>query len=228
MQDLVAVGVADAGHERLVAQQVLELARVPPDPLAPDLEGQGRVVGVGSLLGRRRGPGTGRSTPAGTEVDLAHLGRVAVADLGAGVVRRQPGRAARPRRGIARARGPRAEPEDDRGLGRQLVARRRQLEPAGQHRVAGDLVALEVDEQELAAPADRTRPAGRRAPRARPACRAPRAARAPRRSVIGRPASGGVEGIGDHGQIGQFGHGAAIVAVGRRVLDSPGPKGQDS
>ena len=34
-----------------------------------------------------------------------------------------------------------------------------------------------------------------------------------------------MEGIGDHGQIGQFGHGAAIVAVGRRVLDSPGPKG---
>ena len=33
-----------------------------------------------------------------------------------------------------------------------------------------------------------------------------------------------MEGIGDHGQIGQFGHGAAIVAVGRRVLDSPGPK----
>ena len=34
-----------------------------------------------------------------------------------------------------------------------------------------------------------------------------------------------MEGVGDHGQIGQFGHGAAIVAVGRRVLDSPGPKG---
>ena len=37
-----------------------------------------------------------------------------------------------------------------------------------------------------------------------------------------------MEGIGDHGQIRQFGHGAAIVAVERRVLDSPGPKRQDS
>jgi hypothetical protein len=37
-----------------------------------------------------------------------------------------------------------------------------------------------------------------------------------------------VERIGDHGQIRQFGHGAAIVAVRSRVLDSPGPKRQDS
>src|ERR1700682_4056970 len=33
VQDLVRVGVADAGDERLVAQKVLELARVPPDTL---------------------------------------------------------------------------------------------------------------------------------------------------------------------------------------------------
>src|ERR1700730_857475 len=33
VQDLIRVGVANAGDERLVTQKVLELARVPPDPL---------------------------------------------------------------------------------------------------------------------------------------------------------------------------------------------------
>ena len=37
-----------------------------------------------------------------------------------------------------------------------------------------------------------------------------------------------MQGIGDHGQIWQFRHGAAIVAARSRVLDSPGPKRQDS
>ena len=103
VQDLVAVGVADPGHERLVAQQVLELARMAPDPVPPDLEGQGRDRRRRGPGPARRGPGTGRSTPAGCEVDLAHLGRVAVADLRPGVVGRQPGGAARPARRVARA-----------------------------------------------------------------------------------------------------------------------------
>ena len=60
VEDLVAVGIADAGDEGLVAEQVLELARMVPDPLPPDLEGQGRVVGVRSLVRRRRG----RARPA--------------------------------------------------------------------------------------------------------------------------------------------------------------------
>jgi hypothetical protein len=37
-----------------------------------------------------------------------------------------------------------------------------------------------------------------------------------------------VQGLGDDRQIGEFGHGAAIVAAGDRVLDSPGPERQDS
>ena len=101
MQDLVAVGVADAGHERLVLQQVLELARVPPDPLAPDLERQRRVVCVRALLAPPS-PGIGAVDPGRRQVDLAHLGRVAVADLGRGASRREPRRAARPGGGIAR------------------------------------------------------------------------------------------------------------------------------
>ena len=188
MQDLVAVGVADPGHERLVAQQVLEFARMASDPLAPDLEGQRRVVGVGSLLGRaesraragRRRPGRGRSCPSGS-------GR----GSGPPAARRRPA-ARRPRASRRPHRAARAvarpEPEDDRGLGRQLVAGRRQLEPAGQHRVAGDRVALELDEQELAAPADGRRPAGRRARPARPACPGPRAGPGASADVIGRPA----------------------------------------
>ena len=49
-QDLVAVRVADPGDERLVAQQVLELARMTPDPVAPDLEGQRRIERIRTHL----------------------------------------------------------------------------------------------------------------------------------------------------------------------------------
>ena len=52
MEDLVAVGVADPGHECLVPQQVLELARVPADAVAPRLQRQRRVVNVGPDLVR--------------------------------------------------------------------------------------------------------------------------------------------------------------------------------
>ena len=72
VEDLVAVGVPDARDERLVAEQVLELAGMSPDPIAPHLERQGRVVGFGALLasGRARGPADrrrrveGRSCPS--------------------------------------------------------------------------------------------------------------------------------------------------------------------
>ena len=109
----------------------------------------------------------------------------------------------------------------------ELVAGRRKLEAAGEHRVAGDPVALEVDQQELPASpdlddalSDEGRHLGRRA------------AHGERSGRLGGPygtaREGSVEGVGDHGQIGQFGHGAAIVAFRRRVLDSPGPKRADS
>ena len=49
-QDLVAVGVADAGHETLVAQQRLQLAGVAPDALAEGVEGELRIVGVRAHL----------------------------------------------------------------------------------------------------------------------------------------------------------------------------------
>ena len=98
VQDLVAVGVADPGHERLVAQQVLELARVALDPIAPDVEGQRRIVRVRARSRPRPRPGH-RAIDAGRQqVDLAHLGRVAVADLGG---RRRPA-AATPRRASTR------------------------------------------------------------------------------------------------------------------------------
>ena len=52
----------------------------------------------------------------------------------------------------------------------------------------------------------------------------PRGLRGPDRATRERR----VEGIGNHGQIGQFGHGDSIVVPERPVLDSPGPERQDS
>src|SRR5688572_8875076 len=43
VEHFVAVGIADAGYERLVAQQVLELAGMAADPLTPHVECQLRV-----------------------------------------------------------------------------------------------------------------------------------------------------------------------------------------
>ena len=73
MQDLVAVGVPDAGHEGLVPQQVLEFARVSPDALPPQVEGQRRIIRIGAQLGLREaghdpvqpGRSAGRPCPSG-------------------------------------------------------------------------------------------------------------------------------------------------------------------
>ena len=105
VQDLVAIGIADARHECLVAQQVLELARMSPDPLPPDLEGQRRVVGIGTLL-RAAETGHRPVDPRGA------AGRPcpSASDRGTGPrpARRPRGtrRAGGPRRGIAGERGP--------------------------------------------------------------------------------------------------------------------------
>ena len=89
------------------------------------------------------------------EVDLAHLRGVPIADLRVGVGGRQPRRATGPARRLeAFGRARLAEPEDDGGLARQLGAGRGQLEATGEHRVDDDPVAIEVDEEELAALAD--------------------------------------------------------------------------
>ena len=214
MQDLVAVGVPDAGHEGLVAQQVLELARMAPDPVPPHVDGECRVVGIGAdLVGGEAGHGPVRSRRQ--HVHLAHLGRVAIADLGGRIVARHPRRAPGPRgEGRLRARDacPRAQRDDDGGLGRPLDGRvRRQLEAAGQHRVDDDRVALEVDHEELAPPADTSDPLAHERLELRG--RAPHRQRARGFDEADRPSpQGGVERLGDHGQIGQFGHGRAIVA----------------
>ena len=84
-------------------------------------------------------PGIGPVDAGRAEVDLAHLGRVAVADLGPRVVGRQPGGAARPGGRVGRAAGARPEAEDDRRLGRQLVAR---ATPAGSGRSASGCTAI--------------------------------------------------------------------------------------
>ena len=137
---------------------------------------------------RRRSPAT-RPVDAGRQdVDLAHLGRVAVADLDRRVVGRHPGRPARPARGIARRARALTEAEDERRLRRQRRAGRRELEAAGQHRAEDDPVAIEARDQELARAA-----AGRRArcpTSASSSAGVPRTASGPGASteVTGRPA----------------------------------------
>ena len=200
MEDLVAVGVADPGHERLVAQQVLELARMAPDPLAPDLEGQRRVVRVGALVGlaeaRHRAIDAGRA-----QVDLAHLGRVPIADLDRGVGRWEPRRPSRPARAVDgdASRGP--KPRTTAVLAGSLSPGRRQLESAGQHRVAGDRIALEVDQQELPAPPHCLDPLANQCLQlGRSTTHGERSRRVSRTDLAA--GERGVERIGDHGQIG--------------------------
>ena len=71
----------------------------------------------------------------------------------------------------------------------------------------GDRVPLELDEQELAAPADRPDALADEAGQL-----GRRAAHGERSGGVGRrdrsAGEGGMEGVGDHGQIRQFGHGA--------------------
>src|SRR4029453_4231527 len=154
MEDLVAVGVADPCDERLVTEQVLELAWMSADPVAPDVKGQGRVVRLGPHLLRRQ-PGDGPFDAGRQQVHLAHLGGVAVADLRWRVTRRQPGRPAGPPRGLeAGWRVGLAEPQDDRRLGRQLGARGRELETPSEHRVDDHTIAIEIDLEELAVSPD--------------------------------------------------------------------------
>ena len=174
-------------------------------------------------------PGDGPVDAGRPQVDLAHLGRVAIADLGR--ARRRPAARRRPRVqrgrvGAARRRAARSPARPP-----SWPAACRPGRPAGSDRSASGCTRSRRARGRSAGTCRAggwTRRAGRRGRPARPACRARRAG--PGASRRGdRPAGQrGMEGVGDHGQIGQFGHGAAIVAVGRPVLDSPGPKGQDS
>jgi hypothetical protein len=89
VEDLVAVRITDASHERLVAEQVLELAWVAPDPLTPDVERQRRIVRVGPDLVRAQA-GHDPFQVRGQEIDLAHLRGIAIADLRVGLRRWEP------------------------------------------------------------------------------------------------------------------------------------------
>ena len=115
-----------------------------------------RVVGVRAL--RRVQAGHALVHPGGHQVDLAHLGRVAIAHLRCRVVGRHPVGAAGPGGRIPRRGGARPEPEHDRGLGRELLAWGCQLEAASEHRVDDYPVAIQIDEQELAASCDPLHP----------------------------------------------------------------------
>ena len=227
VEDLVAVGVADPGHERLVAQQVLELARMAPDPLPPDVEGQRRDR-------RRRGPGPVRPGPARPARRRPAAGRSCPSGSGRGSgprpVRRRPAARRAPR--VQRAASRRPPVRGPKPSTTAVLAGSLSPGAASWNRpVSIGLQAIASRSRSISRNLPRRRIDRTRWPtRAASSAGVPRTASGP--GALGghdRPAGErGMEGIGDHGQIGQFGHGAAIVAVGRRVLDSPGPKRQDS
>ena len=143
------------------------------DPLAPHVEGQRRVVGVGPQLipARDRAGDTVRH-----DVDLAHARRVPDAHLDGGIV----GRSARPRCGSTRPHprgGPLRVPRSrtrPRVWGNAFAPGAAKPETSGEHQVAHDPVAFELEHQELAAAPHARAAAGRRAPRSPPPCPASR------------------------------------------------------
>ncbi len=197
------------------------------DPLAPDVQGQCRRR-------RRRVPIRCRTSPARFGRARPAAGRPCPSGSGRGTElprfrRRTASRSRASSSAAGRFGGAVAgtEREHDRCLRRQLLAWTGQLEPAGEHRVDDHAIPVEVDEQELAPPADVGDPLadecfelGRRPPHGKGS--------GGRHGRDRTPDEGGVEGLGDNGQIGQFGHGRPIVAARNRVLDSPGSGRQHS
>ncbi len=124
-----------------------------------------------------------------------------------------------------RAGVPRSEANDQGCPGRLLRRGGGQLELTAEHRVDDDPVNVKVDQQELAALPDLQYALSDQADQVR---RCP-AHREGGRRVCGLDAPPGrcrMEGLGDDGQIGEFGVGSAIVAGRTPVLDSPGPSGR--
>ena len=183
--------------------------------------GQRRVEGIGAHLAlpeARHGPLDAR----GQQVDLAHLGRVAIAHEHRRVVRRQPGGAGRPGGRVGgRPARPGAERQLDRGARRRLLPARGELEASGEHRVHDDAVAIEHDVEELAqAPDLRDGLAGERLELGRRAADGQRHLR-PRGGD--RPVrQGGVEGVGDDVEVRQLGHGPRLYPpIPRARLSRP-------
>ena len=214
----------------LVLEQVLELARVAPDALLPDRQGQARVVGVGAELvieARRsadRGPpAPGRPCPSGSGRGSGprRLASSAGSQAAARVQRARPAGAgpapAGPRR--SPGRGPSSSAASSPGaaswnrpvsIGLNTTDRDR-ARPAGTCRAGGPL-----------------RPAGRRG--APSSAGVPRTASGASATAVTDRAAGQsrMERLGDDGQVGQLRHAATIVGRENRVLDSPGPTRQDS
>ena len=151
----------------------------------------------------RRPRAAGRPCPSGSGRDSGSRGsRRSRAS-------RTPRTSTRRHRAAPRAREP--NPSTTAVLLGMLRRRIRQLEAPGQHRVDDDRVALEVQEQELAAPPDGGQPLadeglqlGRRA--------ADRERRDRARGTDRPAGEGRVERLGDDRQVGEFGHGRPIVA----------------
>lgn len=185
-EDLVAVRVADAGHEPAVAEHRLQLTGVAADAVPEDVQGQRRVVGVGTHLG----PARDLVEPiVRHEVQLPEHLAVDVAQVHAA-----------------------GEPEAQAGPGAHAFGRAGDPEPTGEHRVRGEhhgigAVSREGKEQELPAPP--------RDPDGRALQRRDRLGRGSdedgrwRRGFgDGPPGDASLELLGHHGQIGQLRHGS--------------------
>src|SRR5439155_3613938 len=191
-QDLVAVGVADAGHEPVVAQQRLQLAGMAADSLSEDLQGQRGIVGVRAHL-----------RPARDTVELIWRDQVELAEHLAVDISQ-----------LATLGESQAQP---RSRAHALARIVNQPDATCEHRVGGEqpyglAVSLEGKQQEFAAVSGRAdREAGEAGKLGRRSAQEDgsrsrrlrdRLARCPRRQLLG-----------DHGQIGQFRHGEAPLTV---------------
>ena len=196
-----------------------------PDPLPPRLERQRRVERVGAHLARRRDPGPAAPRPR-AQVDLAHLGRVAVADDRRTRRRRAstpPRRSTRRRpRAGRRSRGPNASSTAvlAGGFSPRAASWKRPVSIG----LTTTRSAIEVEVEELARARDRS--STRWPASASSSAGVPRTAsgigraRAPRAS--GPPGRHGAHRRRRSGRAARAR--AAIVPAQSAVLDSPGPR----
>ena len=216
MEDLVAVGVADAGDERLVLEQVLELARWRRIRSRQASRVSAGSSASGPELGRRR-PGTaGRPPPA--------AGRPCPSgwDRGSGSRRARRRPAARPRRASMRPRRRGRRPRA-RSRGRRRSSSAASAGAASWKRpVSIGLTTISSRSSSRMRNLPRRRIRSRRwptSPPARPACRGRRGAGAS--ADAKRPASAAWNASATTVRSGSSG--TARDCSQKRVLDSPGP-----